>query len=239
MSKKERSFKRDISRARSWTREGRWDEEAVALNTKILEKAPNRVGAYVRRGRCYLEMGLTAEAERDFRIALEKQPDNEEARSLLNEAQSTVESAPMEDPAPAFQDSSCARDEASDVGHPEPPTTRPEFPTSPYTGWGNHSVYVVVLDRSVWERSRFREENPGYVQGMPFLYVGLTGLDPEERFDNHMAGHKASRYVRDFGLGLLPELYEHLNPLPFEEAQRLEAELASFFRESGCAVWSH
>ncbi len=51
MSKKDRALKRDVARARSWAREGRWDEEAAALNTKILEKAPSRVGAYIRRGR--------------------------------------------------------------------------------------------------------------------------------------------------------------------------------------------
>ena len=48
--------------------------------------------------------------------------------------------------------------------------------------------------------------------------VGMTGLMPEERFANHKAGTKAASVVKRYGLRLLPELYEHLNPMPFEAA---------------------
>ena len=82
MSKKDNAVKRDLGKARLWAKERRWNEEAAALNTKIIRRAPDRVGAYVRRGRCYLEMGLLEEAEKDFRIALDKDPQNGEAREL-------------------------------------------------------------------------------------------------------------------------------------------------------------
>ena len=125
--------------------------------------------------------------------------------------------------------------------HVAPPVTRatvPNLPTSPFTGYGSHSVYAVELDPDVLGRRKFREANPDYLPGMPCVYVGLTGLTPEERLLNHTSGYKASRYVRDFGIDLLPDLYEHLNPLPFEEAERMEEVLALVLRKAGYAVWS-
>jgi hypothetical protein len=46
----------------------------------------------------------------------------------------------------------------------------------------------------------------------------MTGLEPEERFQNHKQGIKAARVVQRYGLRLLPELYECFNPMPFEAA---------------------
>ena len=68
------------------------------------------------------------------------------------------------------------------------------------------------------------------------LYVGLTGLTPEERFLNHKAGHKASKWVRRFGIGLLPALYRHLNPLGYESATSAEVALAQALRGTGIRV---
>jgi len=100
-----------------------------------------------------------------------------------------------------------------------------------------HHVYVVALDPAVLKDRRFRARNPGYRPGMPCVYVGMTGLPPGERFQNHKAGVKANRYVRDYGIALLPELYEFLNPMPFEAAETMEKELAEELREKGYAVW--
>lgn len=36
------------------------------------------------------------------------------------------------------------------------------------------------------------------------VYVGQTARDAEERFEQHKSGYKASRWVRDFGLELVP-----------------------------------
>lgn len=101
----------------------------------------------------------------------------------------------------------------------------------------SHSVYVVELDPAVLKVHAFRARNPGYRSGMACLYVGMTGLPPGERFQNHKAGVKANRFVRDFGKGLLPELFECYNPMPFEAAEQMEIELAEELRAKGYAVW--
>ena len=82
------------------------------------------------------------------------------------------------------------------------------------------SVYVVLL------------HDPAGI-GRWGLYVGQTSRDPDLRFDQHKAGHKASRAVRRFGIGLLPCLVAHLNPMRRWESLELEAALADGFREAG------
>ena len=76
------------------------------------------------------------------------------------------------------------------------------------------------------------------VRGKPgaSIYVGRTGLEPRERFLNHKRGHKASRWVRKYGVGLLPALYEHLNPLHSAESVDIEARLAVALRTTGLHV---
>ena len=101
----------------------------------------------------------------------------------------------------------------------------------------HYHVYVVELSPDVLYESRFRKANPGYVSGKPCVYVGMTGLDPDSRFDKHKAGIKANRYVRKFGLRLLPGLYEFYNPMPYEGARDMEVELAIGLREAGYGVW--
>ena len=100
-----------------------------------------------------------------------------------------------------------------------------------------HNVYVIELDPAVLKVRAFRARNPGHRGGMPCIYVGMTGLPPGERFQNHKAGIKANRFVRDFGKGLLPDLFECYNPMPFEAAEQMEIELAEELRAKGYAVW--
>jgi hypothetical protein len=100
-----------------------------------------------------------------------------------------------------------------------------------------HHVYVVELSDRVWNEPRFRRANPGHRPEKPCVYVGMTGLDPDLRFDRHKAGIKANRFVLEYGLRLLPELYEVYNPMPYEAAREMEVELAIALRESGYGVW--
>jgi hypothetical protein len=72
----------------------------------------------------------------------------------------------------------------------------------------HHHVYVVELSDRVWNEASFRKANPDWQLGNPFFYVGMTGLDPDLRFDKHKAGIQANRFVREYGLRLLPHLYE-------------------------------
>ena len=89
---------------------------------------------------------------------------------------------------------------------------------------GHHSVYVVYL------------ANPRG-DGKAGYYVGMTGLTPEARFENHKNGIKASRVVRKFGVRLVPKLYAHLNPMTFQKAKRMERDLADSLTKRGYQVF--
>ena len=101
----------------------------------------------------------------------------------------------------------------------------------------HYNVYVVELADTVWNHARFRRANPDYALGQPFVYVGMTGLDPDLRLDRHKAGIQANRYVREHGLRLLPHLYEVYNPMPYDGACEMEVELGIALREKGWGVW--
>ncbi len=89
---------------------------------------------------------------------------------------------------------------------------------------GHHHVYVVYL------RNPRGDGKAGY-------YVGMTGLTPEERFARHKAGIQASSHVRRFGERLVPRLYQHLNPMPYADAVRMEQVLADSLRKRGYRVF--
>ncbi len=101
----------------------------------------------------------------------------------------------------------------------------------------HHNVYVIELSKDVFNEGRFKRCNPGHIQGKPCIYVGMTGLDPDVRFDKHKAGIQSNRYVREYGLHLLPEIYEAYNPMTYEAARDMEVELAIDLREGGYGVW--
>ena len=100
----------------------------------------------------------------------------------------------------------------------------------------HHHVYVVLLDGVAVRDRKILAANPKRDPGKPCVYVGMTGLLPEERFWNHKNGEKAARLVRRFGLRLLPELFAHLNPMPFEAAAQMEKDLAADLRAQGYTV---
>lgn len=100
-----------------------------------------------------------------------------------------------------------------------------------------HHVYVVLLDDRVWNEPSFRKANPDHTLGKPCVYVGMTGLDPDLRFDKHKAGIQSNRFVFHYGLRLLPALYAVYNPMPYEAAREMEVELAIGLREAGYGVW--
>jgi hypothetical protein len=89
---------------------------------------------------------------------------------------------------------------------------------------GHHNVYVVYL------RNPNGDGRAGY-------YVGMTGLTPEERFHNHKNGIKAARVVKKHGVRLVPRLYAHLNPMPYEKAKAMEVFLAESLRKRGYVVF--
>jgi hypothetical protein len=88
----------------------------------------------------------------------------------------------------------------------------------------HHNVYVVYL------RNPRGDGKAGY-------YVGMTGLTPEQRFQNHKQGIKSAGVVRRFGERLVPRLYAHLNPMPYAKAQQMEVVLAESLRKRGFMVY--
>jgi hypothetical protein len=101
----------------------------------------------------------------------------------------------------------------------------------------HYQVYVIELSQDVLSEPKFRKANPGYAAGKPCVYVGMTGLDPDLRFDKHKAGIQSNRFVKEYGLRLLPELYELYGQMSYGDACALEVELAIDFREAGYGVW--
>ena len=89
---------------------------------------------------------------------------------------------------------------------------------------GHHAVYVVYL------RNPRGDGKAGY-------YVGMTGLTPEQRFENHKSGIKAAGIVKRCGERLVPRLYTHLNPMPYAKAKEMELMLADSLRKRGFLVY--
>lgn len=100
----------------------------------------------------------------------------------------------------------------------------------------HYHVYVVLLDDSAKRIHKVKALNPDCDLQKPCIYVGMTGLDPIERFKKHKAGYKSSKYVRKYGVRLLLELYEGLNPMTYDEAVIAEQGLARRLREEGYTV---
>jgi hypothetical protein len=100
----------------------------------------------------------------------------------------------------------------------------------------HHNVYVIRLDDAVAKHSSILRLNPNRDPLKPCVYVGMTGLPVDHRFENHKNGYKSAWVVRKYGVRLMPELYKHLNPMPFEAAIQMELELAEDLRAAGYTV---
>lgn len=107
--------------------------------------------------------------------------------------------------------------------------------SSPHTK-EHHNVYVVLLDKAVGKLRKVQAINPERDPKKPCVYVGMTGLTPGKRFENHKQGIKASSLVKRYGMRLLPELYAHLNPMPYEAAAQMERDLTEDLRRAGYTV---
>jgi hypothetical protein len=90
-----------------------------------------------------------------------------------------------------------------------------------------YSVYVIELADTV---------GPG-AGALPWVYVGQTSATPEERFAQHLAGYKASRWVQHHGVRLRPDLTCAIPPLRTQaESEAFEAYLAERLRLEGYPV---
>jgi hypothetical protein len=100
----------------------------------------------------------------------------------------------------------------------------------------HHNVYVVLLSDAVAKHPSILRLNPKRDPLKPCVYVGMTGIPVDHRFENHKNGYKSAWVVRKYGVRLMAELYEHLNPMPFEAAVQMEAELGEELRAAGYTV---
>ena len=104
----------------------------------------------------------------------------------------------------------------------------------------HHNLYVVELRPTIFGKERkFFEANPQWLPEKHCVYVGMTGLSPEERFQKHLRGEKDAWFVHKYGQRLLPDLYRHFNPMPYDLARVMEPELARQLREQGYGVWQN
>ena len=77
--------------------------------------------------------------------------------------------------------------------------------------------------RPVWEVTATAVDAGGTFTATPViaggcLYIGVTGLTPEERFARHRAGTQAARLVHAHGVRLRLDLVEGFSRLPYRIA---------------------
>lgn len=102
------------------------------------------------------------------------------------------------------------------------------------------NLYVGELCPSVMNVPAFRSRNLRYKGTKPCAYVGETAHTPSCRWKQHRCNRLAGRkYATRYGKSLMPEHFEHLNPVPANEAKEKEAELAKSLQERGWGVWSN
>ena len=99
------------------------------------------------------------------------------------------------------------------------------------------TVYAILLSPEVLTKKRFVDANPDYVEGKACFYVGMTGKQPTERFEQHLTGYKSNGYAKRFGQKLMPPEFTIINPRTFEDARRLERRIATRLRREGYGVW--
>jgi len=103
-------------------------------------------------------------------------------------------------------------------------------------GW---TLYVIDLKKTVLRQHRFLAANPEYIPGKPCVYVGVTYLTANERFDQHMNGIHPARIVRDCGKHVRSRDCRTLRAMSRARAEKKEAAYAARLRERGWGVWSN
>ena len=103
---------------------------------------------------------------------------------------------------------------------------------------GHHSLYAVALDPAVLKVRAFKEKNPGGAAS-GCLYIGVTGLPPETRFERHLEGTQSARLVKKYGVRLRMDLVEGFSKLPWKVAAAMEPKVAAWLRAQGFGVWQN
>jgi hypothetical protein len=101
-------------------------------------------------------------------------------------------------------------------------------------GW---TLYVIRLKANVRTDRRFRERNPDLKLRRPCVYVGMTYLSAEERFEQHKTGIHSARIARRFGKHVMLSECRVTGPMSRQRAQKKEAALADGLGNRGFGVW--
>src|SRR5262245_54081068 len=99
-----------------------------------------------------------------------------------------------------------------------------------------YSVYVVLLDDYVGTLPQMRRRNPTRDASTPYVYIGVTSLPVNRRFDFRRATPEHEWRVHKFGVRLMPELYDSLHPMRRKEALQTAKKLADDLRAKGFGV---
>ena len=99
-----------------------------------------------------------------------------------------------------------------------------------------YSVYVLLLDEYVGTLPQMRRRNPKRDPSKPFVYVGLAPLRVDRRLDYLTATPKTEWRVQKYGVRLMPEFCEGLNPITPERTLQTARELAEDLRAKGFGV---
>jgi hypothetical protein len=99
-----------------------------------------------------------------------------------------------------------------------------------------YSVYVVLLDDYLGTLPQMRRRNPKRDPSKPLVYVGLTSLPVNRRFDFRGATPTTEWQLHHYGVRLMPQLYKHLNPMTLERALQTARKLANDLRAKGFGV---
>jgi hypothetical protein len=99
-----------------------------------------------------------------------------------------------------------------------------------------YSIYVVLLDDYVGTLPQMRRRNPNRNPSKPCVYVGLTPLRVDRRFDFRRATPEHEWRLHKFGVRLMPELYDFLHPMTCKGALQTAKKLADDLRAKGFGV---
>jgi hypothetical protein len=99
-----------------------------------------------------------------------------------------------------------------------------------------YSVYVVLLDEYIGTLPQMRRRNPKRDPSKPYVYVGLTPLPMNRRFDFHRAVPEREWRLHRFGVRLMPQLYDSLRPMTCKGALQRANKLADDLRAKGFGV---
>jgi hypothetical protein len=99
-----------------------------------------------------------------------------------------------------------------------------------------YRVFVVLLDEYVGTLPQMRRRNPKRDPSKPYVYVGLTSLRVDRRFDFRRAAPWHEWRLHKFGVRLMPELYDSLHPMTCKEALQTAKKLADDLRAKGFGV---